>query len=157
MIYTSDHGENIFDDQRLRFLHASPVPSAYDLNVPLLVWTSEQYSRDHSAITAALHANRDKDVETSVSLFPTLMSVAGISSPRTADLTPRSLTDANYKAPRHRLYLDDHNRAVTLRQAGMDEFDFEKMKEWGMEDDGCRPLCKYCPKSKNLLQNKNRF
>lgn len=155
MIYTSDHGENIFDDQRLRFLHASPVPSAYDLNVPLLVWTSEQYSRDYSAITAALHANRNKDVETSVSLFPTLMSMAGISSPRTAALTPRSLTDAGYKAPRHRLYLDDHNRAVTLRQAGMDEFDFEKMKEWGMADDGCRPLCKYCPKSKKLLQNKN--
>ena len=155
MIYTSDHGENIFDDQRQRFLHASPVPSAYDLNVPLLVWTSEQYSRDYSAITVALHANRDKDVETSVSLFPTLMSMAGISSPRTADLTPRSLTAAGYKAPRHRLYLDDHNRAVTLRQAGMDKFDFEKMKEWGMEDDGCRPLCKYCPKSKNLLQNKN--
>ena len=114
------------------------MPSAYDLNVPLLVWTSEQYGRDYSAITAALHANRDKDVETSVSLFPTLMSMAGISSPHTAALTPRSLTDAGYKAPRHRLYLDDHNRAVTLRQAGMDEFDFEKMKKWGMED-GCRP------------------
>ena len=110
------------------------MPSAYDLNVPLLVWTSEQYSRDYSTITAALHANRDKDVETSVSLFPTLMSMAGISSPRTAALTPRSLPDANYKAPRHRLYLDDHNRAVTLRQAGMDEFDFEKMKEWGMAE-----------------------
>ena len=139
MIYTSDHGENIFDDQRLRFLHASPVPSAYDLNVPLLVWTSEHYSRDYSTITAALHANRDKDVETSVSLFPTLMSMAGISSPRTAALTPRSLTDAGYKAPRYRLYLDDHNRAVTLRQAGMDKFDFGKMKEWGMADGGCRP------------------
>ena len=34
MLYTSDHGENIFDDSRNLFLHASPVPSYYDMHVP---------------------------------------------------------------------------------------------------------------------------
>ena len=31
MLYTSDHGEDIFDDSRHLFLHASPVPSYYQL------------------------------------------------------------------------------------------------------------------------------
>lgn len=34
MLYTSDHGEDIFDDNRKLFLHASPVPSYYQLHVP---------------------------------------------------------------------------------------------------------------------------
>ena len=36
MLYTSDHGEDIFDDGRLRFLHASPSPTFTQLHVPLL-------------------------------------------------------------------------------------------------------------------------
>ena len=34
LIYTSDHGEDIFDDPRHLFLHASPVPSYYQLHIP---------------------------------------------------------------------------------------------------------------------------
>ena len=33
MLYTSDHGEDIFDDSRHLFLHASPVPSYYQLHI----------------------------------------------------------------------------------------------------------------------------
>ena len=40
MLYTSDHGEDIFDDDRKLFLHASPVPSYYQLHVPFLIWMS---------------------------------------------------------------------------------------------------------------------
>ena len=37
MLYTSDHGEDIFDDDRHLFLHASPVPSYYQIHVPFLM------------------------------------------------------------------------------------------------------------------------
>ena len=43
MLYTSDHGEDIFDDSRHLFLHASPVPSYYQLHVPFLIWMSDTY------------------------------------------------------------------------------------------------------------------
>ena len=39
LIYTSDHGEDIFDDPRHLFLHASPVPSYYQLHIPFLTMT----------------------------------------------------------------------------------------------------------------------
>lgn len=33
MIYLSDHGEDIFDDDRGRFLHASPTPTYYQIRM----------------------------------------------------------------------------------------------------------------------------
>ena len=134
MLYTSDHGENIFDDSRRRFLHASPVPSAYGIHVPLMVWTSEQYRRQYPDAVRGMESNRLKGVETSASVFPTMLSLAGISSPRVADVMPLSLADGRYKAPRRRHYLDDHNRAVTLRQVGMVPQDFEALAKWGISE-----------------------
>ena len=32
MLYLSDHGEDIFDDARARYLHASPIPTYYQLH-----------------------------------------------------------------------------------------------------------------------------
>ena len=43
MLYLSDHGEDIFDDPRHLFLHASPVPSYYQLHIPFLIWMSDSY------------------------------------------------------------------------------------------------------------------
>ena len=44
MVYTSDHGEDIFDDARHLFLHSSPFPSFSQLHVPLIVCSSLTYS-----------------------------------------------------------------------------------------------------------------
>ena len=52
MVYTSDHGEDIFDDARHLFLHASPLPSFWQLHVPLVVWTSSDYRQRHAAIVS---------------------------------------------------------------------------------------------------------
>ena len=40
MCYVSDHGEDIFDDSRQRFLHSSPIPTYYQLRVPFILWAS---------------------------------------------------------------------------------------------------------------------
>ena len=134
MLYTSDHGENIFDDHRERFLHASPVPSAHDIRVPLIVWTSTAYRQHYSPLVKAMHDNRLKDVESSRSVFPTMLSLAGITSPKIIDVMPFALTDKAYASPHHRHYLDDHNRAVTLRQVGLGEEDFEMLNKWGLAE-----------------------
>lgn len=46
MLYTSDHGENIFDDDRRLFLHAAPKASDYELHVPFIIWTSDGYGNN---------------------------------------------------------------------------------------------------------------
>ncbi|MDE6109311.1 MAG: lipid A phosphoethanolamine transferase, partial [Muribaculaceae bacterium] len=41
MLFIPDHGEDIFDDSRHRFLHASPTPTYWQLHVPMVLWTSQ--------------------------------------------------------------------------------------------------------------------
>ena len=117
MMYTSDHGENIFDDSRRLFLHASPRPSEYDTDVPLLVWTSEAYAREHATTVDALKSNLNKGVQTSASVFPTMLSIGGISTRVRIDSL--SLTNRNYRLGT-RLYLNDHNHAVPLKMYGIE-------------------------------------
>ena len=57
MLFTSDHGEDIFDDSRKLFLHASPYPSFYQLHVPMVIWTSEVYTKQFPNEADALHRN----------------------------------------------------------------------------------------------------
>lgn len=111
MLYTSDHGENIFDDSRHLFLHASPRPSEYDTDVPLLVWTSEQFGRQYPQVVNAMRGNLRKGAESNASVFPTMLSIAGIRARARADSL--SLTNRNYRLGT-RYYLDDHNHAVPL-------------------------------------------
>ncbi len=80
LLYTADHGEDIFDDCRNRFLHASPTPTAEQLNVPMLVWMSEPYMTAHPEKAAACRANRDRNISSSRSVFHTLLSLAGITA-----------------------------------------------------------------------------
>lgn len=125
MIYTSDHGENIFDDRRQRFLHASPVPSFFDTNVPLIIWTSPSYRRQYRQEASALQANCNKGAESSVSVFHTMLQMAGIDALQRNDTL--SLASSCYSMRRRR-YLDDHDRAVTFRAAGMTELDFQQFR-----------------------------
>ncbi|MBD9086391.1 MAG: DUF1705 domain-containing protein, partial [Prevotella copri] len=78
MLYTSDHGENIFDDERCLFLHAAPKASDYELHVPFIIWTSAGFSKQYPDILKALGENRSKQVQSSLSAFHTMLGIGGI-------------------------------------------------------------------------------
>ena len=124
MVYTSDHGEDIFDDARHLFLHASPFPSFWQLHVPLIVWTSPTYRQRHGAITSALDANRHKAAESN-SVFHTLLTMGGVTTSYRNDSL--SLASPTYTAHR-RLFIDDHNQPRTYREC-MTEEDLKLMEE----------------------------
>ena len=107
LLYTSDHGENIFDDSRKLFLHASPIPSEYELPVPFIVWTSTDYSSRFPQTMAAMRANRTKPMTSSASAFHTMLDLAGIKTPVLADSL--SVASPRFKVrPYH--YLNVHNK-----------------------------------------------
>ncbi|MCM1522202.1 MAG: lipid A phosphoethanolamine transferase [Muribaculaceae bacterium] len=114
LLYTSDHGEDIYDNGSGRFLHASPLPSETQVHVPLLVWLSHIYAEENPDIADALSANISSAISTSRSFFPTALTLGGIVTGREVDTTA-SLGSATYK-PRTQLYLDDHNRPVPLTE-----------------------------------------
>ena len=124
MVYTSDHGEDIFDDARHLFLHASPFPSFWQLHVPLIVWTSPTYRQRHDAITSALDANRHKAAESN-SVFHTLLTMGGVTTSYRNDSL--SLASPIYTS-HSRLFIDDHNQPRTYREC-MTEEDLKLMEE----------------------------
>ena len=111
MLYTSDHGENIFDDDGSLFLHAGQKASRYELHVPLLVWTSDSYNELFPSEVQALQANRERQVESSVSTFHTLLQLGGIHTPVRADSL--SLASGSFEE-RPRSYVNDRNEALPI-------------------------------------------
>ena len=114
MLYTSDHGENIFDDDRHLFLHAAPKASDYELHVPFIIWTSEGFSKQYPDILKALGENRTKQVQSSLSAFHTMLGIGGIQTHYRLD--EYSVASGKYH-PLKLLYLDDHDEAIPQEDA----------------------------------------
>ena len=111
VMYVSDHGEDIYDDSRNLFLHASPIPSEYQLHVPLIVWTSEKYGTTYPNVSYNLMMNKDESVAANLAVFHTMLDMAGIASPYKKD--DCALSSEDFEPSVERTYLDDHNRLVT--------------------------------------------
>ena len=125
MLYTSDHGEDIFDDNRKLFLHASPVPSYYQLHVPFLIWLSKTYREKNVEVHEAILQNREKPVAGNASVFHTMLNLAGVQTPYRAD----SLSVANRQyLIRPRYYLNDHNLPKSLDKIGLKKEDIEQFR-----------------------------
>jgi glucan phosphoethanolaminetransferase (alkaline phosphatase superfamily) len=114
MLYTSDHGENIFDDERSLFLHAAPKASDYELHVPFIIWTSDGFSKQYPDILKALGENQSKQVQSSLSAFHTMLGIGGIQTRYRLD--EYSVASGKYH-PTKLLYLDDHDEAIPQEDA----------------------------------------
>lgn len=121
MLYCSDHGEGLFDDERGGFLHASTKVTYFQLHIPSLVWFSQSYRELHPDHCANAARNRWAAASTRA-MFHTMADIASIRSPY---VEPRlSLVSGEYDSHQRRLYLDDRNRAVALdERIGIGELD----------------------------------
>ncbi len=129
LVYLADHGEDIYDDSRERFLHASPTPTYWQLHVPMLVWMSNSYREAYPEKYAQACNHADCNVASSRSAFHTLMSLAGIN---TGVYKPcDALTEASFAEPQ-RMYLNDYNEGLPLADSGLREPDFEQMAAKGI-------------------------
>lgn len=129
LIYTSDHGEDIFDDSRQRFLHASPTPTYWQLHVPMIIWTSDSYNDAYPDKVQALRSNRDRDISSSASFTPTLLDMAGITYPGFNE--SQSIASKSY-APAPRIYINDRNEAVPLTDSGLAQSDIQELHALGI-------------------------
>jgi glucan phosphoethanolaminetransferase (alkaline phosphatase superfamily) len=114
VLYVSDHGEDIYDDEREAFLHASPIPSLFQLHVPLLVWTSAEYNRAYPQKQKNLMKHTDMEVSTNLAVFHSLLDLAGITTSYKKDR--HALSHEDYEPNKLRTYLNDHNKPVPISQ-----------------------------------------
>lgn len=122
LLYVSDHGEDIFDDKRSLFLHASPQPSYYQLHVPFIVWMSEAFRNYDTNMYSTLSGNRNKPIESSVCAFHTMLFLGGVRTPlgnEKYSVTSTNLYNANRK------YLNDHNEGIDIDEIITDKEDIE--------------------------------
>lgn len=130
LLYCADHGEDILDDRRERFLHASPTTTAYQLYVASLAWFSDAYRQNFPDTAAAAEANATVPATTHA-LFHTMADMASIRG-NYID-TGVSLVNAGYDRTRPRRYLNDHNEAVPFRKTGLAGEDMEVFRKFGIE------------------------
>ena len=126
VIFTSDHGEDIFDDNRGRFLHASPIPTYYQLRVPLLVWTSQHFATQYPESVAQLKAHAGVPVSTNMVVFHTMLDLSGVDTPYKKDAF--ALSNKEFKQHK-RLYINDHNEYRDLDNCGLKQQDIAIFKK----------------------------
>ena len=130
LLYCADHGEDLIDDDRERFLHASPTTTAYQLYVASLAWFSEDYRTHFPEKAAAAEANETAPATTHA-LFHTMADMASI---RGRFLTTKvSLVSPYFDRTAPRRYLNDHNEAVPFRKTGLRHEDMEVFRRYGIE------------------------
>ncbi len=124
VVYLADHGEDIFDDSRERFLHASPTPTYWQIHVPMLVWMSQEYRDSYPEKYEEAISHTGSNISSSRSAFHTLLSTAGIESPvyKACD----ALTDPEFTEP-ERMYLNDYNEGLHLTEAGLRRPDYDQL------------------------------
>ena len=90
LVYTSDHGENLFDDERGLFNHSLKDLTRYDTRVPMIFWASSSWRGQRTRKASALARHRSVRAM-HADLVPTVLGAAGIqyrdSRPDVADLT----------------------------------------------------------------------
>lgn len=131
LFFCSDHGEDLFDDSRGRFLHASPTVTYYQLHVPALAWFSKEYCEEFPMKVLSAKENQ-KAPATTHSAFHTLADMASIECEYCDSSV--SLVSAEFSSLNRRYYLNDHNEAVEFdSRIGINKHDMELFKKAGIQ------------------------
>lgn len=131
MFYCADHGEDLYDDSRARFLHSSPTITYYQAHVACLGWYSQQWQSLYPAKAAAAKANTLAPASTH-SVFHTVAQLAPFESEYIKPSVSFVSGEFDYSAERH--YLDDHCNAQLYGSLGLQRDDWEQFLNKGITD-----------------------
>lgn len=131
MLYCADHGEDLFDTDEERFLHATPTATYYQLHVASFAWFSDKYRLLFKEKAEAAQYNENVPA-TTYSVFHTVADMASIAS-QYIDFEA-SLVSFDYDYTSERYYLNDHNKAVALNEnIGIDSAQRRLFERAGVE------------------------
>lgn len=128
MFYCSDHGEDLYDDRRGRFLHSSPTITYYQAHVACLGWYSDAW-REANPEKALAAENNTFAPATTHSAFHTVAQLAEIESEYISSKVSLVSGAFNYNIERH--YLSDHCEPKRYIDMGLNRDD---VKEFAMRD-----------------------
>ena len=84
LLFTPDHGENLFDDPRELYGHALRRPTRWDVHVPAVFWANDAWRAAHPQQWARLQAQVGRPLM-HADMVPTFLAAAGVAydDPRT--------------------------------------------------------------------------
>ncbi|MFA6875044.1 MAG: sulfatase-like hydrolase/transferase [Parabacteroides sp.] len=126
MLYLSDHGEDIFDDARERYLHASPIPTYYQLHIPYIIWFSKSFRTAFPEKYDTALDHQLYPVSTN-SVFHTMLDIASIRT--NVSMPSLALTNRAFRVE-DRMYLGDHDEPVPFWKVGLKKEDFKMLDKW---------------------------
>jgi glucan phosphoethanolaminetransferase (alkaline phosphatase superfamily) len=77
MIYLSDHGENLMDDDRQLIGHAGPQSTRYEAEIPFFLWTSQLFSESNQDLLRSIKLNHKKTIST-VDFYTSFQQLLGL-------------------------------------------------------------------------------
>ena len=111
LIYLSDHGENLYDDDKMIF-HGGEKPTHYEYEIPYLVWYSNLYNDFYPQKVEALNQNRDKKASSTITFY-SLADMANISYNNSAKEINKSILHYNYEEPSQRKIINSKKEVVS--------------------------------------------
>src|SRR5574344_150851 len=129
VLYLSDHGEDLMDDSRERFLHVSPIPTYYQLHIPYIIWESDKYIKQYPNKHRNMQNHKNIPISSN-SVFHTMIDAASI---KTKYLIPSLSLCSNKFVKQPRVFLDDHDSEIRIDKLRLSEQDYKQMKQKGLE------------------------
>ena len=119
IMYMSDHGENLYDDERGLILHGNYSASRWLFHVPLIVWYSDEYEALYPEKIRQLHAHRESHDNSSV-IFHSMTDAAGLQyindTASDAEMHSRSIFSRDYSAPETLYVLTAEGECIPLEE-----------------------------------------
>ncbi len=129
ILYLSDHGEDMLDDKRKRFLHASPVPTYYQLHIPYIVWMSDEYIKQYPEKFRQVKIHSDHPISNNT-VFHSMLDLASIRT-KYLDTALAISSPALKTVPRE--YLDDHDECIRIDHIHFTKYDYEQFEKRKIE------------------------
>lgn len=114
LLYLSDHGENLFDDDNKIFGHGTANPTKYEYHIPYFIWFSDAYKNTRPEKIEQLR-NHLNVPASSTSTFYTLLDLANISYSDSENEKIYSLSSEKYEVPKERFILNSGRKAVKIK------------------------------------------
>lgn len=112
ILYLSDHGENLYDDNKTIF-HGSENPTKFEYEIPYIIWHSNKYEDFYPLKVQAMRSNKDKKAA-STSTFYSLLEMANISYDNSTKEIHKSLLNTGYKEPLKRKLVNSKNEIIVV-------------------------------------------
>jgi glucan phosphoethanolaminetransferase (alkaline phosphatase superfamily) len=99
VFFISDHGEDLFDDARQRFMHGESDPSKYVAHIPFFIWYSDKYKELFPEKIKWLYKNKNRKISAE-DVFPTLADMGSLRFPSldtTKSIVSPSFRDSEQK------------------------------------------------------------